>query len=62
MLQLEVIYGRDAGKSMNFQQSVVRIGTDPGNDFQLSDPEVSEHHGKLMCAHEHRCPVAESPA
>lgn len=52
MLQLEVIYGRDAGKCMNFQQSVVHIGSDSGNDFQLSDPEISEYHGQFNCNRE----------
>ena len=52
MLQLEVIYGRDAGKCMNFHQSVVHIGADPGNDFQMTDPEISEYHGRFTCNHE----------
>ncbi|MBR4985479.1 MAG: HD domain-containing protein [Proteobacteria bacterium] len=52
MIQLQVIYGRDAGKCGRFQQSVVHIGTDPGNDFQLTDPEVSEYHGQFTNAHE----------
>ena len=52
MLQLEVINGKDTGKCIRFQQSVVHIGTDPGNDFQLTDAEVSEYHGKFTCNHE----------
>ena len=52
MLQLQVIYGKDAGKCMRFQQSVVYIGSDPGNDFQLNDSEISEYHGQFVCNHE----------
>ena len=52
MLQLQVISGKDTGKCIRFQQSVVQIGTDPGNDFQLTDPEVSEYHGKFTCNHD----------
>ena len=52
MIQLQVIYGRDAGKCVRFQQSVVHIGTDPGNDFQLTDPEISEYHGQFTNTHE----------
>lgn len=52
MLQLEVIYGKDAGKCMNFQQNVICIGSDNGNDFQLTDAEISEHHGRFTCDHE----------
>lgn len=52
MLQLEVIYGKDAGKCMNFQQNVICIGSDSGNDFQLTDAEISEHHGRFTCDHE----------
>ncbi|MBQ9395072.1 MAG: FHA domain-containing protein [Proteobacteria bacterium] len=37
---------------MNFHQSVVHIGSDPGNDFQLTDPEISEYHGRFTCNHE----------
>lgn len=49
MLQLQVIYGKDAGKCVRFQQSVVHIGSDPGNDFQLNDDEISEYHGRFTC-------------
>ncbi len=52
MIQLQVIYGKDAGKCVRFQQSVVHIGTDPGNDFQLTDPEISEYHGQFTNTHE----------
>ncbi|MBO4349878.1 MAG: FHA domain-containing protein [Proteobacteria bacterium] len=52
MLQLQVIYGKDAGKCVRFQQSVVYIGSDPGNDFQLNDSEISEYHGQFVCNHE----------
>ena len=51
MLQLQVIYGKDAGKCVRFQQSVIRIGSDPGNDFSLNDVEISRHHGRLTCNH-----------
>lgn len=37
---------------MNFHQSVVHIGADPGNDFQMTDPEISEYHGRFTCNHE----------
>lgn len=52
MLQLQVIYGKDAGKCLSFQQSAVNIGTDPGNDFRLTDNEVSEYHGRFTCNHD----------
>ena len=51
MLQLQVIYGKDAGKCVRFQQSVILIGSDPGNDFSLEDVEISRHHGRLTCNH-----------
>lgn len=47
MLHLQVVYGKDAGKSVVFRQSVVHIGSDSGNDFQLHDDEISEYHGRL---------------
>ena len=52
MLQLQVIYGKDAGKCLNFRQSVVHIGTDSGNDFQLTDNSVSGMHGQFTCNHD----------
>jgi hypothetical protein len=52
MLELQVIDGKDTGKCIRFQQSVVHIGTDPGNDFQLSDSHVSAYHGKFTCNHD----------
>lgn len=50
MLRLEVIYGKDAGKCMQFQQSVVHIGSEIGNDFQLTDPDISGFHGRFTCS------------
>ncbi|MBQ9818391.1 MAG: HD domain-containing protein [Proteobacteria bacterium] len=52
MLQLQVIYGKDAGKCVRFHQSIVHIGSDPGNDFQLNDAESSQYHGEITCNHE----------
>lgn len=52
MLQLQVICGQDAGKCLRFQQSVVHIGSEIGNDFRVIDAEMSEYHGQIFCSRE----------
>lgn len=50
MLQLQVLSGQDAGKRASFQQSVVHIGTEAGNDFCVSDGLASGYHGRFLRA------------
>ena len=52
MLQLQVLNGQDAGKCLSFQQSVVHIGTEIGNDFRVSDAQMSGYHGQIICSRE----------
>ena len=52
MLQLLVLNGQDAGKCLSFQQSVVHIGTEIGNDFLVSDAQMSGYHGQIICSRE----------
>lgn len=53
MLQLQVIHGKNAGKCLCFQQSVVHIGTEIGNDFRIEDAQGSAYHGKFVCSQGH---------
>lgn len=46
-VKLTVISGPDAGMSLSFVQSRIRIGRAPNNDFVLSDGFVSGHHGEI---------------
>lgn len=52
MLQLQVLNGQDAGKCLSFQQSVIHIGTEIGNDFRVSDAQMSGYHGQIICSRE----------
>lgn len=52
MLQLQVLNGQDAGKCLCFQQSVVHIGAEIGNDFRVSDAQMGRYHGQILCSRE----------
>ncbi|MFB6351173.1 MAG: GAF domain-containing protein, partial [Bradymonadaceae bacterium] len=47
-VQLTVVSGPDAGKSLSFVQSEITIGRAPGNDFVLTDGFVSTFHGTIV--------------
>jgi len=47
-VQLTVVSGPDAGKSLSFVQPEITVGRAPGNDFVLTDGFVSSFHGTIV--------------
>ena len=45
--RFKVTVGRDEGKEMVLQKSLVTIGTLPGCDLMLTDPTVSRRHAEV---------------
>ena len=49
-ISVEVISGADQGRRFTADGGEIAIGTNPGNDLQLSDPAVSRHHCAIAVA------------
>ena len=46
-VRLRVVEGPDAGLERTFERDVIRIGSQQGNDIQLSDSTVSRFHAEI---------------